>query len=71
MAAATDLSFTLYGYTAVLSNDLLTAWYLIMVKQVAVPALVTSCHDGFGCWHPGTTHFSKPTTLSGSAGVPS
>ena len=71
MAAATDLSFTLYGYTAVLSNDLLTAWYLIMVKQVVVPALATSCHDGFGCRHPGTTHLSKPTTLSGSAGVPS
>ena len=32
VAAATDLSFTLYGYSAVLGNDLLTALYLIMVR---------------------------------------
>ena len=33
MAAATDLTFTVYGYSAVLCNDLLTALYLIMVKR--------------------------------------
>lgn len=33
IAAATDLSFSLRGYTAVILNDLLTATYLIMVKN--------------------------------------
>lgn len=33
MAAATDLTFSLYGYTAVVLNDFLTALYLILVKN--------------------------------------
>lgn len=33
VAAATDLTFSLYGYTAVVLNDFLTALYLILVKN--------------------------------------
>ena len=33
VAAATDLTFSLYGYVAVVLNNFLTALYLIMVKN--------------------------------------
>lgn len=33
VAAATDLTFSLYGYVAVVINNFLTALYLIMVKN--------------------------------------
>ena len=33
IAALTDLTFNAWGYTAVLGNDVLTALYLIMVKN--------------------------------------
>ena len=33
MAAATDLTFSAYGYAAVFINNFLTALYLIMVKN--------------------------------------
>ena len=33
VAAATDLTFSLYGYIAVIINNFLTALYLIMVKN--------------------------------------
>lgn len=33
LAAATDLTFSVRGYAAVLGNDVLTSLYLIMVKN--------------------------------------
>ena len=36
LAAATDLTFNLRGYLAVLSNDVLTSLYLILVKDTPV-----------------------------------
>lgn len=42
IAAATDLTFSLYGYTAVLGNDFLTALYLILVKNTPATAGLTT-----------------------------
>lgn len=42
IAAATDLSFSLYGYSAVLGNDFLTALYLILVKNTPATAGLTT-----------------------------
>ena len=36
LAAATDLTFSLYGYAAVLLNDIFTATYLVMLKNLPV-----------------------------------
>lgn len=36
IAAATDITFNLRGYVAVLANDVLTSLYLIMVKNTPV-----------------------------------
>lgn len=42
IAAATDLSFSLYGYSAVIGNDFLTALYLILVKNTPATAGLTT-----------------------------
>jgi hypothetical protein len=42
IAAATDLTFSLYGYAAVLGNDFLTALYLILVKNTPATAGLTT-----------------------------
>ena len=42
MAAATDLSFNLYGYAAVFGNDFMTALYLIMVKNTPTAGTLTT-----------------------------
>ncbi len=42
IASATDLSFSLYGYSAVIGNDFLTALYLILVKNTPATAGLTT-----------------------------
>lgn len=42
VAAATDLTFSLYGYVAVIINNFLTALYLIMVKNSPATAGLTT-----------------------------
>ncbi|CAK0772874.1 hypothetical protein CVIRNUC_004008 [Coccomyxa viridis] len=42
IAAATDLSFSLSGYSAVIGNDFLTALYLILVKNTPATAGLTT-----------------------------
>ena len=42
VAAATDLTFSLYGYMAVIANNFLTALYLIMVKNSPVTSGLTT-----------------------------
>ena len=42
VAAATDLTFNAYGYSAVLFNDFLTASYLIMVKNTPAASALTT-----------------------------
>ena len=42
IAALTDLSFSPYGYAAVLCNDLLTSLYLIMVKNAPATRNLTT-----------------------------
>ncbi len=42
IAAATDLTFSLYGYSAVIGNDFLTALYLILVKNTPATAGLTT-----------------------------
>lgn len=42
VAAATDLTFSLYGYVAVIVNNFLTALYLIMVKNSPATAGLTT-----------------------------
>jgi solute carrier family 35 len=42
VAAATDLSFNVYAYLAVFSNDFLTALYLVMVKNTPVTSGLTT-----------------------------
>lgn len=36
IAAVTDLSFDLFGYTSLILNDILTAFYLILVKHLEI-----------------------------------
>lgn len=38
VAAVTDLTFNVWGYTAVIGNNILTALYLIMVKNTPASA---------------------------------
>ena len=42
IASATDLTFSLYGYSAVIGNDFLTALYLILVKNTPATAGLTT-----------------------------
>lgn len=42
LAAVTDLSFNLWGYTAVIGNDFATALYLIMVKNTPAASALTT-----------------------------
>jgi len=42
LAAVTDLSFNLWGYTAVIGNDFMTALYLIMVKNTPTASTLTT-----------------------------
>lgn len=42
IAALTDMTFSLYGYSAVLCNDVLTSLYLIMVKNAPVTRGLTT-----------------------------
>ncbi len=47
LAAVTDLSFNLWGYTAVVGNDFMTALYLIMVKNTPTASTLTTT---VRCW---------------------
>lgn len=42
LAAITDLSFNLWGYTAVIGNDFATAMYLIMVKNTPAASILST-----------------------------
>lgn len=42
LAAVTDLSFNLWGYTAVIGNDFATALYLIMVKNTPAASTLST-----------------------------
>lgn len=54
VAAATDITFNLRGYVAVLANDVLTSLYLIMVKNSPAGAgLSTTGEAPLAGWRQG------------------
>lgn len=73
LAAVTDLSFNLFGYTAVIGNDFATALYLIMVKNTPAASALTTTVSVLAtrpqperlqtCWATAAGCWPSPTRL--------